>query len=255
MKGLSWLLQEADEPSCYLSLHSTLPGTKGSPMLMAAWSSLPKNFWKQSSSGAQGTTTPPKLTTRCSNQPHRRGAEGSRSLSIPQCGNTCLASRPARRIRWEWTKGTHTQSTHMELRAPVIKPGTSASFSGCLRVQIIRLRPAVPFSLFTLYAPIASATVAFPEYFIRQITKRGGVSFSLFWWGIGEVVKRKVLLRGHLTRLLQISKQAFATSEERFAFSLKFWSYNLQTLTLVLKMQPSTARLHVQEHLLLYGHI
>lgn len=160
---LSWLLQEADKPSCYVSLHSTIPGTKGSPMLMAAWSSLPMNFWKQSSLAAQGTTTPPKLTTHCSNQPHRGGAEGSRLLSTPQPGNTCLASRPARRIRWEWTKGTHTQSTHMELRAPVIKPGTSASFSGCLRVQIIRLRPAVPFSLFTLYAPIASATVAFPK--------------------------------------------------------------------------------------------
>lgn len=30
-------------------------------------------------------------------------------------------------------------------------------------MQIIRLRPAVPFSLFTLYAPIASATIAFPK--------------------------------------------------------------------------------------------
>ena len=67
------------------------------------------------------------------------------------------------RTQSEETKGTYTQSTHMELWAPVIKPGTSVAFSGCLRVQVISPRPAVPFSLFTLYAPIASTTTVCPK--------------------------------------------------------------------------------------------
>lgn len=71
----------------------------------------------------------------------------------------------------------------------------------------------------------------------------------------GQVVKGKGLFWVSLMRHLNVSKQAFATSEERFALSFIFWSYKLQTLVLLLKMQPSIVNLSVQKSLLLYRHI
>lgn len=106
--------------------------------------------------------TSPKPTAHVSLEFHKRNVEGTVSLPIPEPENTCLASRPALEDSEE-TKGAHTQSTHMELWAPAIEPGTSVAFSGCLSIQVISPRPAVPFSLSTLYAPIASTRSVCPK--------------------------------------------------------------------------------------------
>lgn len=119
-------------------------------------------FWKQSSLACK---TPNQLTvslkpTTCDTT--ELHSSGNAFLPIPCPGNTSLASRPALEDSEE-TKGTVTQSTHMELWASVIRPGTSVAFWGSLHVQVIRPRPAVPFSFFTRYAPIASTTTVCPN--------------------------------------------------------------------------------------------
>lgn len=119
-------------------------------------------FWKQSSLACK---TPNQLTVSpkpCTWDTTDLHSSGIAFLPIPCPGNISLASRPALEDSEE-TKGTLTQSTHMELWAPVIRPGTSVAFWGCLHVQVIRPRPAVPFSFFTLYAPIASTTTVCPN--------------------------------------------------------------------------------------------
>lgn len=169
----------------------------------------------------------------------------------------CLASRSARENSEE-TKGTGTQSTHMELWAPVIRSGTSVAFWGCLHVQVIRPKPAVPFSLFTFYAPIASTTTVCPNNILSDGSPKSRffvVVYSLEGGSGRELVGskgEKGLFWVYPMRHLNVSKWAFATSEERFALTFIFRSYKLQMLVLVLKMQPSVVNLPAQETLLLY---
>lgn len=75
----------------------------------------------------------------------------------------------------------------MEPWPSVIKPGTSVSFSGCLHVQIISRRPAVPFLLFTLYAPIAFTITAFPKIICLTDQQKIIDFFLLILWMEGVV--------------------------------------------------------------------
>lgn len=212
-------------------------------------------FWKQSSLACKTSnqlTASPKPTTCDRTELH---SSGTAFLPIPCPGNTCLASRPALEDSEE-TKGTPTQSTHMELWAPVIRPGTSVAFWGWLCVQAIRPRPAVPFSFFTLYAPIASTTTFFSNNDLSDGSPKEEVFCCCLFFGRWEwkrndgTVEEKGLFLVYPMRHLSVSRWAFAISEERFALTFIFWICKLQTL--VPKMQPSIVNLAAQESLLLY---
>lgn len=185
-------------------------------------------FWMQSSLAPQALKQPTNLPQTHHSCFNRAPQE--------KCGRDCVSSHPP---PWKYLSpfkaGTgglgqnkqkaHTHKAHIWSSAPVIKPGASVAFSGCLRVQVISPRPAVPFSLFTLYAPIASTTTLSKENFVWRNTKR--VAFlSLFilwkegveenWWGGKE--ERTLLSMSHETP--QRFQTGFCHNRGKICFNL-----------------------------------
>lgn len=61
---------------------------------------------------------------------------------------------------------------HIQSSSPVIKPGTSVVFSGCLCAQVICPRPAVPFSLFPFTLPLLLLPMAVQRVFHLMVHQK-----------------------------------------------------------------------------------